>query len=111
MDSCNWLHILIGEPMPSYIVHYTRARRTQRDELLAVEGANEELANFLFEANSCAVQTSAVGLAIRAAKNRGKLHYKGTPIPADAEVHDRFNRPVRLNRGDVIESLYNGGDA
>lgn len=76
----------IGEPMPSYIVHYTRARRTQRDELLAVEGANEELANFLFEANSCTVQTSAVGLAIRAAKNTGKLHYKGTPIPADAEV-------------------------
>ena len=34
-----------------------------------MEGANEELANFMFEANSCAVQTSAVGLATRAAKN------------------------------------------
>lgn len=41
----------------------------------------------------------------------GATVYRALGIPADAEVHDRFNRPVRLNRGDVIESLYNGGDA
>ena len=29
-------------------------------------------------------------------------------IPAEVEVRDRLNRPVRLNRGDVIEPLFTG---
>lgn len=29
-------------------------------------------------------------------------------VPAEAEVHDRVGRPVRLNRGEVIESLFTG---
>ena len=29
-------------------------------------------------------------------------------IPLETEVRDRLNRPVRLNRGDVIESLFTG---
>ncbi len=29
-------------------------------------------------------------------------------IPPDTEVRDRLNRPVRLNRGDVVESLFTG---
>ncbi len=29
-------------------------------------------------------------------------------IPPEVEVRDRLNRPVRLNRGDVIESLFTG---
>ncbi|HLQ46289.1 MAG TPA: DUF1501 domain-containing protein, partial [Planctomycetaceae bacterium] len=29
-------------------------------------------------------------------------------IPPDVEVRDRLNRPVRLNRGNVIESLFTG---
>jgi uncharacterized protein (DUF1501 family) len=31
-------------------------------------------------------------------------------IPAEAEVHDRLGRPVRLNRGEVIESLFTGAE-
>lgn len=31
-------------------------------------------------------------------------------VPAEAEVHDRLGRPVRLNRGEVIESLFTGAD-
>jgi hypothetical protein len=31
-------------------------------------------------------------------------------IAADTEVHDRLGRPVRLNRGDVIESLFTGAE-
>ena len=29
-------------------------------------------------------------------------------IPLETEVRDRLNRPVRLNRGEVIESLFSG---
>ena len=38
----------------------------------------------------------------------GATVYQALGIPADAEVRDRFNRPVRLNRGEVITPLYSG---
>ena len=40
----------------------------------------------------------------------GATVYQALGIPPDLEVHDRFNRPVRLNRGNVIEALYTGAD-
>jgi hypothetical protein len=38
----------------------------------------------------------------------GATVYHLLGIPGDAEVHDRLNRPVRLNRGSVIEPLFSG---
>ena len=38
----------------------------------------------------------------------GATVYNLLGIPADAEVHDRLNRPVQLNRGEVIEPLFTG---
>ena len=38
----------------------------------------------------------------------GATVYHLLGIPLEAEVHDRFNRPVRLNRGQVIEPLFSG---
>lgn len=38
----------------------------------------------------------------------GATVYHVLGLPAEVEVHDRLGRPVRLNRGDVIESLFNG---
>ena len=38
----------------------------------------------------------------------GATVYHVLGIPPDTEVRDRLNRPVRLNRGDVIESLFTG---
>jgi hypothetical protein len=38
----------------------------------------------------------------------GATVYHLLGIPSDAEVHDRFGRPVRLNRGEVIEPLFSG---
>lgn len=40
----------------------------------------------------------------------GATVYRALGIPADAEVRDRFDRPVRLNRGEVISPLYTGVD-
>ncbi len=40
----------------------------------------------------------------------GATVYHLLGIPAEAEVHDRLGRPVRLNRGDVIESLFTGAE-
>jgi hypothetical protein len=40
----------------------------------------------------------------------GATVYQALSIPLDVEVRDRFNRPVRLNRGTAIESLYTGAD-
>ncbi len=40
----------------------------------------------------------------------GATVYDALGIRPDTEVRDRFNRPVRLNRGEVIESLYSGAD-
>lgn len=38
----------------------------------------------------------------------GATVYHLLGIPGDAEVHDRLNRPVRLNRGSIIEPLFTG---
>jgi hypothetical protein len=38
----------------------------------------------------------------------GATVYHLLGVPADATARDRFNRPVRLNRGEVIESLFTG---
>lgn len=38
----------------------------------------------------------------------GATVYHVLGIPPDTEVRDRLGRPVRLNRGDVIESLFTG---
>jgi hypothetical protein len=38
----------------------------------------------------------------------GATVYHLLGIPSNAEVHDRLNRPVRLNRGQVIEPLFSG---
>jgi hypothetical protein len=38
----------------------------------------------------------------------GATVYHALAIPADAEVRDRFDRPVRLNHGKVIEPLFTG---
>lgn len=40
----------------------------------------------------------------------GATVYQALGIQPDIEVRDRFGRPVRLNRGKVIESLYNGAE-
>lgn len=40
----------------------------------------------------------------------GATVYHALGIPADAEVRDRLNRPVRLNRGEVIAPLYSGAE-
>ena len=39
----------------------------------------------------------------------GATVYHLLGIPGDAEVHDRLGRPVRLNRGNVIQPLFTGG--
>lgn len=41
----------------------------------------------------------------------GATVYDALGIPPDSEVRDRFNRPVRLNRGQVITPLYTGAEA
>ena len=38
----------------------------------------------------------------------GATVYDALGVPADAEVRDRVNRPVALNRGQVIRALYTG---
>lgn len=38
----------------------------------------------------------------------GATVYQALGIPPNAEVRDRFNRPVRLNRGEAIAPLYTG---
>ena len=38
----------------------------------------------------------------------GATVYHALAIPSDADVRDRFDRPVRLNRGTVIEPLFTG---
>jgi hypothetical protein len=38
----------------------------------------------------------------------GATVYHVLGLPAEVDVHDRLNRPVRLNRGEVITSLFNG---
>ncbi len=38
----------------------------------------------------------------------GATVYHVLGLPSDVEVRDRLGRPVRLNKGDVIESLFNG---
>lgn len=38
----------------------------------------------------------------------GATVYQALGIPPDLEVRDRFERPLRLNRGSVIEALYSG---
>lgn len=38
----------------------------------------------------------------------GATVYHLLGVPAEAEVHDRLGRPVRLNRGEVIEPLFSG---
>ena len=38
----------------------------------------------------------------------GATVYHLLGLPAEVEVEDRLNRRVLLNRGDVIESLFNG---
>ncbi len=40
----------------------------------------------------------------------GATVYDALSIPPHAEVRDRFDRPVRLNRGTVIEQLYSGAN-
>ncbi|MDA1054028.1 MAG: DUF1501 domain-containing protein [Planctomycetota bacterium] len=40
----------------------------------------------------------------------GATVYEALGIPPNAEVRDRFNRPVRLNRGEVIAPLYSGAE-
>ena len=40
----------------------------------------------------------------------GATVYHLLGIPAEAEVRDRLGRPVRLNRGEVIESLFTGAE-
>jgi len=40
----------------------------------------------------------------------GATVYHLLGLPAEAEVHDRLGRPVRLNRGSVIESLFTGAE-
>ena len=40
----------------------------------------------------------------------GATVYDALGITPSVEVRDRFDRPVRLNRGEVIDSLYNGSD-
>ncbi len=40
----------------------------------------------------------------------GATVYRALGIPSDAVVRDRFDRPVRLNRGEVISPLYTGVD-
>ncbi|MCB9940752.1 MAG: DUF1501 domain-containing protein [Planctomycetaceae bacterium] len=40
----------------------------------------------------------------------GATVYQALGIPPNAEVRDRFNRPVRLNRGEVISPLYTGAE-
>jgi len=40
----------------------------------------------------------------------GATVYQALGIPPEAEVRDRFNRPVRLNRGEVIAPLYSGAE-
>ncbi len=41
----------------------------------------------------------------------GATVYQALGIPPGVEVRDRFNRPVRLNRGEVIAPLYSGAEA
>lgn len=38
----------------------------------------------------------------------GATVYHALNLPLDAEVRDRFDRPVRLNRGTVIQALFSG---
>jgi hypothetical protein len=38
----------------------------------------------------------------------GATVYHLLGIPLDAEVHDRLNRPVRLNHGQIIAPLFSG---
>jgi hypothetical protein len=38
----------------------------------------------------------------------GATIYQALGNPPNAEVRDRFNRPVRLKRGEVISPLYSG---
>ena len=40
----------------------------------------------------------------------GATVYHLLGLPAEAEVHDRLGRPVRLNRGSVIEPLFTGAE-
>lgn len=40
----------------------------------------------------------------------GATVYHLLGIPPEVEVRDRLNRPVRLNRGDVIEPLFSGAE-
>jgi hypothetical protein len=44
-------------------------------------------------------------------RDLGATVYRALGFPPEAEVRDRFDRPVRLNRGEVIESLYTGAEA
>jgi len=41
----------------------------------------------------------------------GATVYRTLGIPLDLEVRDRLNRPIRLNRGEVIEPLFTGAEA
>lgn len=41
----------------------------------------------------------------------GATVYDVLGIAPDAEVRDRFDRPVRLNRGNVMQALFNGAEA
>lgn len=41
----------------------------------------------------------------------GATVYRLLGLPAEAEVHDRLGRPVRLNRGEVIEPLFTAAGA
>ncbi len=41
----------------------------------------------------------------------GATIYAALGLPPEAEVHDRLNRPVRLNRGERIAALYSGVEA
>ena len=41
----------------------------------------------------------------------GATVYDVLGLPLDAEGYDRFDRPVRLNRGEVIQPLFNGAES
>lgn len=41
----------------------------------------------------------------------GATVYHILGVPPEVEVRDRLNRPVRLNRGDIIEPLFSGASA
>ena len=49
----------------------------------------------------------SVTKAIRPTTWRDGFHVLG--IDPAAEIHDRFNRPLRLNNGSLIEPLFTGG--